>query len=136
MAMSRQQVSTKVQEVLVEALGVDEDEIKEEATLMGDLGAESIDLLDVAFRLEKVFAIKIPRGELFPEDLLANPDYVDESKRLTDKGIAKLKETMPHADFSEFEQHPEVDRVGDLLTVRMIVNYVESKLGSGSAAPA
>ena len=53
MAMSRDEIFQKVQEVLVDALGVDDDEISAEATLMGDLGAESIDFLDIVFRLEK-----------------------------------------------------------------------------------
>ena len=102
MAMSREELFTRVQEVLVEALGVDDDEVTEEATLQGDLDAESIDFLDIVFRLEKAFSIKIPRGELFPDDILSNPDYV-ENGRLTPAGLATLKECMPHADFEQFE---------------------------------
>ncbi|MHC4235113.1 MAG: acyl carrier protein, partial [Planctomycetota bacterium] len=101
-------------------------------TLQGDLDAESIDFLDIVFRLEKTFAIKIPRGELFPDDILSNPDYV-EGGRLTSTGLAKLKECMPHADFSEFENDPDVSKMPDLFTVRTIINYVQTKLG-GSAA--
>ncbi|MHC4093011.1 MAG: acyl carrier protein [Planctomycetota bacterium] len=132
MATSREEVFGKVREVLVEALGVDDDEVTEEATLQGDLDAESIDFLDIVFRLEKTFAIKIPRGELFPDDILSNPDYV-EGGRLTSTGLAKLKECMPHADFSEFENDPDVSKMPDLFTVRTIINYVQTKLG-GSAA--
>jgi acyl carrier protein len=132
MATSREEVFGKVREVLVEALGVDDDEVTEEATLQGDLDAESIDFLDIVFRLEKTFAIKIPRGELFPDDILSNPDYV-EGGRLTSTGLAKLKESMPHADFSEFENDPDVSKMPDLFTVRTIINYVQTKLG-GSAA--
>ncbi len=133
MAMSREDILTKVRDVLVEALGVDEDEVMEDATLQGDLDAESIDFLDIVFRLEKTFSIKIPRGELFPDDILSNPDYV-ENGVLTSAGLAKLKESMPHADFDEFEKTPEVAKMPDLFTVRTIINYVESKLSSGSAA--
>ena len=135
MAVSRDEVFTKVRDVLVEALGVDEDEVTEQVTLQGDLDAESIDFLDIVFRLEKTFSIKIPRGELFPDDILSNPDYV-EGGVLTSAGLAKLKECMPHADFSEFEQRPEVAKMPDLFTVRTLINYVESKLNSQSAAPA
>lgn len=135
MAMSREDVFTKVRDVLVEALGVDDDEITENATLQGDLDAESIDFLDIVFRLEKSFSIKIPKGELFPDDILSNPEFVA-SGRLTDTGLSKLKECMPHADFSEFEQDPEVAKMPDLFTVRTLINYVESKLNSQSAAPA
>ena len=60
------EVFEKVKTCLVEALGVDDDEVTPEATMVGDLGAESIDFLDIVFRLEEAFDIKIPRGELFP----------------------------------------------------------------------
>ena len=77
MAMNRDEIFQEVLEVLVDALGVDNDEVTTEATLMGDLGAESIDFLDIVFRLEKAFGIKIPREELFPaESLMNNPELV------------------------------------------------------------
>ena len=66
---SNDEILEKVQETLVDALGIDDDEATPDATLVGDLGAESIDFLDIVFRLEKTFDIKIPRGELFPENL-------------------------------------------------------------------
>jgi acyl carrier protein len=129
MAMSREDVFAKVKEVLVDALGVDDDEVLEEATLTSDLGAESIDFLDIVFRLEKTFSIKIPRGELFPDDILNNPEYV-ESGKMTSKGMVTLKASMPHADFSEFEKDPEVAMMPNLFTVRLIVNYVTTKVAA------
>ena len=86
MAMTETEVFEKVKETLVDALGVDDDEVKPDATLTGDLGAESIDFLDIVFRLEKSFAIKIPRGELFPEDVLTDPKYVHDG-RVTEHGL-------------------------------------------------
>jgi acyl carrier protein len=127
MAMSREEVLEKVEAVLVDALGVDEDEVTEEATLTGDLGAESIDFLDIVFRLEKAFDIKILRGELFPDDILNNPDYV-ENGQMTTAGLEQLKKSMPHADFTEFEKDPNVSRMPDLFTVRAIVDFVGIKL--------
>src|SRR6478752_6355010 len=94
MALSRDEIYEKVQGVLVDALGVDDDEVSPTATLQGDLGAESIDFLDIVFRLEKAFNIKIPRGELFPEDLLTNTEYVEDGK-VNSAGMAKLRERMP-----------------------------------------
>jgi acyl carrier protein len=130
MAMTRPEVFEKVKEVLVDALGVDDDEVKEGATLMGDLGAESIDFLDIVFRLEKTFNIKIPRGELTPpDDVLNNPEYV-ESGRMTPKGLETLKKAMPHANFSEFEKDPDVAKVPNLFTVGTIVNYVTTKVAA------
>ena len=68
------EVFSKVQEALVDALGVDDDEVTEEATLVGDLGAESIDFLDIVFKLEKAFEITIPRDELSPMTSLPTPN--------------------------------------------------------------
>ncbi|MBN1941675.1 MAG: acyl carrier protein [Phycisphaerae bacterium] len=127
MAMSEQDVLEKVTETLVEALGVDDDEVTPEATLTGDLGAESIDFLDIVFRLEKAFDIKIPRGELFPDNILNNPEFVQNGK-LTDAGLTQLKQRMPHADFSEFEQDPDINKMAELFKVQTIVNYVKTKV--------
>lgn len=127
MAASRDEVFKKVKDVLTDALGVDDDEISPQATLQGDLGAESIDFLDIVFRLEKAFSIKIPKGELFPDDIMNNPEFV-QGDRMTPAGLSRLKAAMPHADFSQFEAEPLVSKMPDLFTVNTIVNYVESKL--------
>jgi len=130
MAMSRDEVFAEVQEVLVDALGLDDDEVTPDATLMGDLGAESIDFLDIVFRLEKSFGIKMPREELFPaENVLSNADFVSGGK-LTEAGLGELKAKMPHTDFSSFEADPDVNKIADLFTVDSIVNFVELKLAS------
>ena len=128
MAMSHEEIYEKVQETLVDALGVDDDEVSEEATLMGDLGAESIDFLDIVFRLEKSFDIKIPREELFPaETVFTNEEFVADGK-MTVAGLAKLKETMPHVNFSEFEADPDVNKITDLFKVGSIVKYIEDRI--------
>lgn len=127
---SRDEIFEKVQETLVDALGVDDDEVTEEATLVDDLGAESIDFLDIVFRLEKNFGIKIPRGELFPENLAADASFVDDGK-VTAEGIATLKEKMPHADINSFANDPKVENIQSLFTVNMITNFVENKLNAG-----
>ena len=130
MAMSRDEIFGQVQEVLVDALGVDDDEITAEATLMGDLGAESIDFLDIVFRLEKAFGVKIPREELFPaESLMNNPEFVSNGK-FTEIGLAELRDKVPHTDLSAFESDPDINKLGDLFTVGAIVNYVETKLAA------
>jgi len=126
--MSRDEIMQQVQEVLVDALGVDDDEVTTEATLMGDLGAESIDFLDIVFRLEKAFGIKIPREELFPaENLMTDSELVHNGK-LTEKGLAELRQRMPHTDITAFESDPDINKLADLFTVNAIVNYVEGKL--------
>ncbi|UCD49654.1 MAG: acyl carrier protein [Phycisphaerales bacterium] len=130
MAMSRDEIFQKVQEVLVDALGADDDEVTADATLMGDLGAESIDFLDIVFRLEKAFGIKVPREELFPaEGLLNNPELVSNGK-LTEKGLTELRENVPHTDLTDFEKDPDINKLADLFTVNAIVNYVDGKLNA------
>ena len=128
MALSRDEIMEKVREALVDALGVDEDEVLPEARIGGDLGAESIDYLDIVFRLEKAFNIKIPRGDLFPDNILTSDEFVQDGK-LTAKGLDELKARMPHADLEAFEKNPTVQDIADLFTVEMIVGYIEAKLG-------
>ena len=125
MPMSRDEIYSKVQGVLVDALGVDEEEVTPTATLRGDLGAESIDFLDIAFRLEKAFGIKIPRGEMFPEDVFTNAQYV-QNGRITPEGMAEMKKRMPHMDFSELEKDPDINKMH--FTVNTVVNYIEKKV--------
>ncbi|MCE5277811.1 MAG: acyl carrier protein [Planctomycetaceae bacterium] len=125
--MTEAEVFEKVKETLVDALGVDEEEVTPEATLTGDLGAESIDFLDIVFRLEKAFDIKIPRGELFPDNILNNPEYVQDGK-LTESGLTQLKERMPHADFTDFQQDPDINKMTNLFRVKTICNYVRTKV--------
>ena len=129
MAISKDEVFKKVQTALVDALGVDEEEVTPGATMVGDLGAESIDFLDIVFRLEKAFGIEIPRSELFPEDILTNAEYVQDGK-VTPTGISELKKRMPFADLTKFEQNPVVQDFGNLLTVSDLCRYVERKVGA------
>ncbi len=127
MATTHDEIFTKVQSTLVDALAVDEDQVKPESTLIDDLGAESIDFLDIVFRLERNFSIKIPRGELFPENLASDPNLVKDDK-LTEDGLAELERRMPFADLSTFRQDPDIEKIAELYTVDMLVKYVSSKL--------
>ncbi len=132
--MGRDEIFENVREVLEEALGADEDEITPEASLTSDLEAESIDFLDIVFRLEKKFStddqpFKINQGELFPENLMENPDWVQDGK-FTDSGMAMLEERMPHVDFSGFADDRDVNKVAELITVQSIVEFVDRKLAA------
>ena len=125
---TQEEIFDKVSATLVEALNVDEEDVKPTSTLQGDLGAESIDFLDIVFRLEREFGIKIPRGELFPESIFqGDPDFV-QNGRVTDKGLNELRTKMPFADLSGFERNPEVSNISDLFTVQLIAKYIQGKL--------
>ena len=126
--MTQEEIFGKVKGTLIEALNVDDDQVTPEARLVADLGAESIDFLDIVFRLEREFNIKIPRGELFPESIFqGDPDLVQDGK-VTPKGLAEMKAKMPYADFTAFEKNPTLEGMGDLFTVDLIVRYIQSKI--------
>ena len=127
MALTEEEIFDKVQSSLEDALGVDDDEVTPEATLVGDLGAESIDFLDIVFKLEKAFDISIPREELSPEDILTNSQFVQDGA-VTAVGMDELKKRMPWADLSSFESDPKVQNFGNLLTVGDLCRYVGTKL--------
>ena len=127
--MTQDEIFEKVRQQLVDALSVDEDEVTPQARLQADLNAESIDFLDIVFRLEREFGIKIDRNELFPESIFqGDPDFVQDGK-VTAKGLSELKTRMPYADLAAFEKDPQFENIGDLFTVDLIVRYVKSKLG-------
>ena len=137
MSMNKDEIFAKVQEVLEEALGADADEITPTASLTADLGAESIDFLDIVFRLEKSFStddapFKISQGELFPENLMDNADWVDDGK-FTASGLDMLRERMPHIDFAAFSADPQVSKVADLITVQSLADFVSNKLAGETA---
>src|SRR6202163_488213 len=108
---SQDEIYSKVSATLVEALNVDEDEITPTSSLQGDLGAESIDFLDIVLRLERDFGIKIPRGELFPDSVFQrDPDLVREG-RVTDQGMVELRSRMPYADLDAFDRDRRLSAV-------------------------
>ena len=125
--MTTEEINAKVTEVLVDALAVDEDEVTPNARLTADLGAESIDFLDIVFKLEQAFDFKIEQGELFPENVAQDPEFVQDGK-VTDKGLETLKARLPHADFAKLEQSRAVEDVPQIFTVNALVRFCETKL--------
>lgn len=131
-AISRADIEAKVTEVLESALGADAEDITPTATLTEDLGAESIDFLDIQFQLEKKFStpekpFKIEQGELFPENMMSNPEYVKDGK-FTEAGFAVLKERMPHVDLSVFSADRDVKGLAKIFTVKSLCDFIEMKL--------
>jgi acyl carrier protein len=128
------EIYARVTKVLVQALGVEEDEINPSATLQGDLGAESIDYLDIIFRLEREFRIKIPSGELFPEPASPDAAVLMRDGRVTDEGLAALRSQMPYADLRALERDRRLDRIDDLFTVDLLSRFIAWKLGESDGA--
>ena len=130
--LTHDEILDEVREVLIEALVLEPEEVTPDASLTADLRAESIDFLDIVFRLEKTFSsedkpFKIEQGELFPMNLLENPDWVQDGT-FTDAGMEMLKESMPHVDFTAFEEDRDIDKVAATITVTSIVDFVARKL--------
>ena len=130
--VDKSQVYGKIKECLVEALGVEEAEIVPGARIMDDLGAESIDFLDIVFQLERAFNFKIAQGELFPEGVTQDPRFVKDGM-ITSEGLTALKARLPHVDFSTFEKDPRIANVAKVFTVDTLVNFVEKKLAKQPA---
>ncbi len=122
------EIFDKVSATLVDSLNVEPDEVKPESTLQGDLGAESIDFLDIVFRLEREFGIKIPRGELFPESIFQGDQAFVQDGKVTAKGIEELRARLPFANVDAFAEDPEIGNISNLFTVDMITRYIEGKL--------
>ncbi len=123
----KEEIIKSVNTIISQALKVDEPKIHLNSSLIKDLGAESIDFLDIVFRLEKAFKIKIPKGELFPEKILTDSRFV-KNGLVTQEGIAELKTKMSNVNWEEFAKNPQVSQLGNLFTVGMIVDYLSDKL--------
>lgn len=128
--MNDREIFKKIQECLAGALGIEPTEIRPESSLVRDLGAESIDFIDILFRLEKTFDIKIPSGELFPSNLLNENGMVQEG-RFTAEGLRVLREKMPSLDLTDFEKDPQVSKLAEQFKVQMILTYVRDRLAKG-----
>jgi acyl carrier protein len=128
--MTQDEIFQKVRTVLMDALAVDEDEVTMDAVLTKDLGAESIDFLDIGFKLEQAFGIKIAQGELFPDNVAQDAKFVRDGK-VTPEGLAAMKARMPHFDFSSFERDPTLANVANIFTVGALVKFVEGKVNRG-----
>ena len=126
---SRDEIFEKVKDVLENALGADPEDVTMDATIIGDLGAESIDFLDISFKLEQEFSIKIDQGELFPENLMSDDTLVEDGK-LTDKAMDILRERMPHVDFSKLDADRRVNQLSEVFTVSSLVDFIERKVGA------
>jgi acyl carrier protein len=106
-----------VQKTMADALGCDVDDIKLDVSLIEGLDAESIDFLDMVFRLERAFKIKVPRGKII-EDVRGDMAVADfeQGGVVTDKGVARLREYLSEIDASRFKLPMRVDHIARLYT--------------------
>ena len=127
---SKEEIFNGVKEALVDALAVDDEDVTPDATLVGDLGAESIDLLDIIYRLEKNFGIKIDQAELIPSDLINSPEFKQDDGKLTVEGVAELRKRLPYANLDAFAKNPLIQNIATVLTVNDMCYLIETKLAN------
>jgi len=127
-------VDSAVKEAVVEALALDDDEVTPDATLMDDLGAESIDLLDILFRIEKSTGIKIEASDLgdYIQGGIPDDQFSDESQIISATGAQQLHKVMPQTDPAELEGKLKADEVMTLFTVENLVQMVKSRADGAS----
>jgi acyl carrier protein len=127
-------VDNAVKEAVVEALALDDDEVTPEATLMDDLGAESIDLLDILFRIEKSTGVKIEASDLgdYIQGGIPDDEFSDENQIISETGAAQLHKVMPQTDPAELAGTLNADEVMTLFTVQNLVEMVKSRVDGAS----
>ncbi|MDX3232468.1 acyl carrier protein [Streptomyces sp. ME19-01-6] len=136
--MDRTQISESVQKAVVEAVGAEPEEVVPEATLLDELGAESIDLLDILFRLERSIGVKIQAAQLaeYVQGGIPDDEFGDENEIITERGLAQLKRVMPQIDMAELSGRLQATQVMGLFTVDNLVDLVVAQVEASAATAA
>ncbi|MGO4420363.1 acyl carrier protein [Streptomyces sp. NPDC000941] len=136
--MDRTQISEAVQKAVVEAVGAEPEEVVPEATLLDELGAESIDLLDILFRLERSIGVKIQAAQLaeYVQGGIPDDEFGDENEIITERGLAQLKRVMPQIDVAELSGRLQATQVMGLFTVDNLVDLVVTQVEASAATAA
>ncbi len=126
--MSAENIPAGIQIAVAEALGLDEEEVTADATLLGDLGAESIDLLDILFRIERQVGVKVETGDLaeYIQGGIPDDEFGDDDGIITAAGLAQLEKVMPQIDAGELAGKLEAEQIMGLFTVANLAQLVES----------
>ena len=122
-------VDSAVKEAVTEALALDDDEVTPDSTLMDDLGAESIDLLDILFRIEKSTGVKIEASDLgdYIQGGIPDDEFSDDNEVITDKGAEQLHKVMPQVEPSEVAGSLQAEEVITLFTVQNLIDMVKTR---------
>ncbi|MFE2417293.1 acyl carrier protein [Streptomyces hokutonensis] len=136
MTLATTELLPVVQDAVADALGIEAEEVQPDATLLGDLGAESIDLLDILFRIERVSKIKITVSDI--GDLLQGgiPDeeFGDENEVVNDTGLTHLEKVLPQFDRGRLTEPLTADGVLGLFTVQNLLDMLTDRAADADAA--
>lgn len=129
--MTKEEIYGAVHPAVAEALGLEEDEVTPESTLMDELGAESIDLLDILFRIERSIGVKIQAADLseYVQGGIPDEEFGDENEIITAKGLEHLKKVMPQLDVESLEGKLAAEQVMGHFTVDNLVTLVSERAG-------
>ena len=133
--MNQTDIDLAVREAVCEALALADDEATPDATLTDELGAESIDLLDVLFRIERSTGVKIHAADLAEhiQGGLADDEFSDDGEIVTEAGLAHLKSIMPQIDPAGLQGNLTAERVIDLFSVQNLADLVAQRAALASA---
>ncbi|MFC2140887.1 acyl carrier protein [Acidobacteriota bacterium] len=127
--MNEEQIISKVKVSIAETVGIKQEEVTLDASVIDDLGADSLDLLDLVFQLEQEFDIRITRGEMESraKETMPEEDF-EVDGFLSEKAKDALKKSLPEVDASRFEGNIRKSEIPRLFTVRTFIKIVKEKL--------
>jgi acyl carrier protein len=125
-----------VQDAIADALGIDETEVVPEATLLGDLGAESIDLLDILFRIERACGVKTAVADIgaLLQGGIPDEEFGDENEVVNDTGLTHLEKVLPQFDRAQLDEPLTADQVLGLFTVQNLIDLLTERAAAVDAA--
>lgn len=130
--ISDQEIAAGVQQAVAEVLSIEVEEISPSSRFFADLGGESIDLLDLAFRCEKKFGTKLQ----FDKMLSADEAKTNEQGQLTPESLAAIQLKFPALDVSRFQGASRAVLLQELLTVGAIADFIKQHLAKPPASAA
>lgn len=127
--MTKEEIYGAVHTAVADALGLEDDELTLDSTLMDELGAESIDLLDILFRIERLIGVKIQAADLseYVQGGIPDEEFGDENEIITAKGLAQLKKVMPQLDTETLAGTLAAEQVMSYFTVGNLVTLVADR---------
>ena len=124
-------IQEKLREILIDVLGVDREEIRPSARFFEDLGGESIDMLDLQFKCQKQFGVKIDFQKAIPTEQIGTTD----NGRLTAEAVAAIRARFPFVDAAAFKVGMKLDQVRELFTVEALEHLLVAALKDAESKP-
>ena len=129
--MTENEILEELKPLLVEVLGMPVGKLRPDSVLVSDLGAESIDLLDLSFRIEEKFQVRIEANEIEREARKRMPDGVYEKDGyLTEAALAEIRKSLPELDAGKLVKGLRKVDLPALLTVSFFVRLIARKLAA------